>query len=232
MAFQKFSPLMNIEYTLRLASVEGTPKQSQFGKDQVLLRVDVIAPADKAMEDASWYSYPWIVERMQKAGVRAGDPFQFCSAQNGNKSELRISVKGVAARPSEAPRMTWEELEGETDLTRKLKESTAMVQQQRQSAPAVVPMPSRTSPAPTGPTIHTLASQALAGCLIAAIDACASGEAYANKKGVNFKATPEVVQDLASTLFINLSKMGGGLQAMAPNPEQQQLVNGGTKWAQ
>lgn len=224
MAFQKFSPLMNIEYTLRLASVEGTQKKSQFGKDQVLLRVDVIAPADKAMSDASWYSYPWIVERLQKAGVRANEPFRFCTAQNGNKSELRIVA--TSNTPPES-----DEIE-ETDLTRKMRESTEIAKRQTPTlAPQshVVTMP---KPPAGGPTVHTLASQALAGCLIAAIDATVTAAAYADKKGVSFAPTAETIQDLASTLFINLSKMGGGLQAMAPNPEQQQLVNGGTKWAQ
>jgi hypothetical protein len=238
MAFQKFAPLMNIEYTLRLASVEGTPKQSQFGKDQVLLRVDVLAPADKAITDASWYSYPWIVEKLQRAGVRAGEPFSFCSAQNGNKNELRIKASGGQPRPATpattdgAPPVSWDDLTDESGLTQDLAASVAMVRRQRATAPAVVPMAARPAPGAPGPTIHTLASQALAGCLIAAIDASASAIAYAKKKGVPFEPTSQDIQGLASTLFINLSKMGGGLAAMSPNAEQQQLVNGGTKWAQ
>jgi hypothetical protein len=246
MAFQKFAPLMNIEYTLRVVSLEGTPKQSQFGKDQVMLRVHVDAPQGSAMSDASWYTYPWIVERLQKAGVQAGQPFRFATMQNGNKSELRISTNSRALPSSD-------ELE-ETDLTRKMRESTAIAQQRRQQQPdalarvfaddaeptvssrTVVPMPSRpavpATPAAAAQAVHTLASHALAGCMIAAIDATHTAIAYAAKKGVPFNPTSQDIQGLASTLFISMSKMGGGLHAMAPSNEQQQLVNGGSKWPQ
>lgn len=220
MAFEKFKPLMNIRYTLRVADLVGEPAPTSIpgGKDQVKLRVDVLAPTERAMSGASWYTYDWVIERLRRAGVQPGVEFDFLpEQQGGNKAEMRIFA-GAVSDATEIP---------ESDLERQLPESRERALAQRTVTPGrVTEMPK------TAPVQHTLASQALAGCLIAAIDATSSAIAYASKKGVAFNPTSEDIQGLASTLFIQMSKMGGGLNAMAPSAEQQQFVNGGTKWPQ
>ncbi|TAL08385.1 MAG: hypothetical protein EPO02_12950 [Nitrospirae bacterium] len=220
MASTKFKPLINVTYTLKLSSFEGRPVESQFGKDQVLLRADVIAPAEAAGADLPWYTYPWVPERVQRAGIRAGEVFTLCVAQQPgtSKPDLRVAK---AADATGIP---------ESDLERDLRRSIAQKQREPQQSANVVAMPARPT---TAPTVQTLASQALAGCLIAALDATAAARDYAAKHGLVFDATSEDIQGLASTLFIQISRMGAGFTAMsAPGEQQQQLVNGGMKCLQ
>jgi hypothetical protein len=188
-------------------------------------------------DDRVFFATEALYETINESGAKADDTVWITRKETkikGEKSpevEWVVSFDGVgpavvpqtrAPRRDEGPAPFIDRTE-EGDLTDLLGKSLALVEQRKRATPAV-------AEGNASPVTHTVMSQSLTACLLAAADASITTADYVAKKGLQLDVTFEDIRALASTLFIGLGKSSVGLASITPTPQQKQLVNGAAQW--
>ena len=147
----------------------------------------------------------WPVEvagQIKDAGIGARVPFQI-TRLSGNRYDIRaMSQPGVHESETEK---SWQNVPSHPAT------STPVGAQQPIQRSAVTPItPPPPLPGFTAPPaqIQTIGDK-LGACYMVAVDTCLATENYAERKGMEIRATFEDVRALAATIFIALNNGGG-----------------------
>ena len=171
----------NVPAELRLRSLEGKPVESQFGGMQHMF----------SAEEGAFYVSETVgrilTEQFHKLGVQAGEPVEITKAEvsrgNGRKSIQWTVTKPVAPASASPP----------SELERKLADSIAMVEAQKQPQKALE---------------QPKWAQALSSQTRQLVDVYAELVNYASARHGNSVRSDDI-RALMTTCFINLAKNNG-----------------------
>lgn len=179
----------NIPERVALAFPDGRSVQSQFGGDQILYTL---------VDGRKLYLSPFIARKIDALNLAPGEEFEICKREvvRGNRRSVEFEVTSL--RPAVAT--------GATNAAAPSGNGTAQPvtppAYQQPPRPQAIPP----APQPEMPTIEAHRGRLLAKCLCRAVDAAIEAQAYAREKGLGLTFAEATVQDLATTLFIELCR--------------------------
>lgn len=169
----------NVPQEVALKYAGGKEVEGRFGPQVLYMTTD----------GNTMYFAPVVADKIDALNVKPGERIQICKREvkNGRKNGIEWAItrvdppangNGVALQNSPAPAQPV----ASQPMSKEPKQQT-----NGNASPEIV---------------HTQTSQAMTGCLIAAIDALRTAQQYAEAKGLSFQFNEDEVVRTASTLYI------------------------------